>query len=135
MSIYLPSLFGGMLLGVAAMILLLLNGRIAGISGIFGRLIGGESIGPNLAFVMGLVAGPLAYRAVFGAFPQMTMMVGWPVAMLAGVIVGIGTRMGSGCTSGHGILGMARFSKRSIVATMTFLIMGIITATLTGGLK
>ncbi|WP_067253905.1 YeeE/YedE family protein [Methylobacterium sp. CCH7-A2] len=132
MSAYWPSLFGGMVLGLSAGLLLLLNGRIAGISGIVGRLLGGHQAWANGAFVVGLLAGPALYAVAHGALPAMTVSASWPVVILAGLIVGIGTRMGSGCTSGHGILGLARLSKRSMVATASFLLAGVATATLTG---
>jgi len=132
MSAYWPSLFGGMVLGLSAGLLLLLNGRIAGISGIVGRLLGGHQALVNGAFVVGLLAGPALYAAAHGALPAMTVSASWPVVILAGLLVGIGTRMGSGCTSGHGILGLARLSKRSIVATTSFLLAGVATATLAG---
>ncbi len=132
MTAYWPPLAGGMLLGLSAVILLLVNGRIAGISGIVGRLLAGHRIADNTAFVAGLVLGPVAYALVYGGFPPVTIAASWPVVLLAGLLVGIGTRMGSGCTSGHGILGLARFSKRSIAATGTFLIAGVITATVMG---
>ncbi|MBA8838049.1 YeeE/YedE family protein [Ochrobactrum sp. RH2CCR150] len=132
MMSYLQSLVGGMLLGAAAIFLLIFNGRIAGISGIVGRLLNGSQIALNAAFVLGLILGPVAYAALFGSFPATTIVASWPVIIVAGLLVGIGTRMGSGCTSGHGILGMARFSKRSIAATITFLITGVAAATLAG---
>lgn len=132
MTLYLPSLFGGMLLGVAAVLLLVVNGRIAGISGIVGRLLGGGQVAANAAFVAGLLCGPLLYSAIFGRFPAVTVAASWPLVAGAGLLVGIGTRMGSGCTSGHGILGLARFSKRSIAATATFLVAGIVTASVIG---
>lgn len=135
MTAYWPSLLGGMLLGLAAVALLLLNGRIAGISGIVGRLLGGGQVAPNGAFVIGLLCGPLLYRLAFGTAPAITIQASWPVILVAGLLVGIGTRMGSGCTSGHGILGLARFSKRSFAATATFLATGMATATLTGLLQ
>lgn len=132
MTQYLPSLFGGMLLGVSTIFLLMVNGRGAGISGIVGRLLGGHHIGTNTAFVVGLLTGPLFYAAAFGAFPAMTIKASWPLILIAGVLVGVGTRMGSGCTSGHGILGLARFSKRSLAATLVFLGAAVVTATVTG---
>lgn len=132
MNAYWLSLFGGMVLGLSAGLLLLLNGRIAGISGIVGRLLGGHHALVNGAFVVGLLSGPALYGALHGALPAMTVSTSWPVVILAGLLVGIGTRMGSGCTSGHGILGLARLSKRSIVATASFLLAGVATATLTG---
>jgi uncharacterized membrane protein YedE/YeeE len=121
---------GGMLLGLSAVLLLVINGRIAGISGIVGRLIGGQQISTNLAFLIGLISGPLAFRLAYGGFPAITTTAAWWVIVAAGVLVGFGTRMGSGCTSGHGILGLSRFSKRSIAATLTFMSAGIIAATL-----
>jgi uncharacterized membrane protein YedE/YeeE len=130
MSAYWAPMLGGMLIGAAAIALLLLNGRIAGISGIVGRLLGGEQVMLNGAFVLGLLCGPALYALVFGNPPMVTVSASWPLTLLAGLLVGFGTRMGSGCTSGHGILGLARLSKRSIAATATFLIVGIATATL-----
>ncbi|NNU62355.1 YeeE/YedE family protein [Ochrobactrum soli] len=132
MMIYLQSLAGGMILGAAAIFLLIFNGRIAGISGIVGRLLNGSQAALNAAFVLGLILGPVVYAALFGSFPVTTISASWPIIVVAGLLVGIGTRMGSGCTSGHGILGMARFSKRSIAATITFLITGVAAATLAG---
>ncbi|MEJ5900096.1 YeeE/YedE family protein [Ochrobactrum teleogrylli] len=132
MMTYLQSLAGGMILGAAAIFLLIFNGRIAGISGIVGRLLNGSQAALNAAFVLGLILGPVVYAALFGSFPVTTISASWPIIVVAGLLVGIGTRMGSGCTSGHGILGMARFSKRSIAATITFLITGVAAATLTG---
>ena len=135
MSAYWPPLLGGMLIGVSAIAMLLLNGRIAGISGIVGRLLGGSQAVPSGAFVLGLLCGPALYALAFGSLPAVTVSSSWMLTLLAGFLVGIGTRMGSGCTSGHGILGLARFSKRSIAATATFLGTGIATATLMGFLR
>lgn len=135
MTPYWPSLFGGMLLGVSAVILLLVNGRVAGISGIVGRLLAGRQVAANAAFVAGLLFGPALYAAAYGAFPAVTIAASWPAVIVAGLLVGIGTRMGSGCTSGHGILGLARLSRRSIAATGTFLAAGVVTATLIGFLS
>lgn len=135
MSTYWAPLLGGMLIGASAIALLLLNGRIAGISGIVGRLLGGGQVMLNGAFVLGLLCGPVLYALVLGELPAVTLSISWPLTLLAGLLVGIGTRMGSGCTSGHGILGLARFSKRSMAATGTFLIAGIVTATLMGLLR
>lgn len=135
MSAYWPSLYGGLLLGLAATLLLLLNGRIAGISGILGRCLGGERRLENGAFLAGLLLGPLLYRAVFGAAPAVTLETAWPLILLAGLLVGYGTRLGSGCTSGHGILGLARLSRRSLAATLTFTAFGMLTATAMGWLR
>ncbi|MGO4676865.1 YeeE/YedE family protein [Bosea sp. 2YAB26] len=127
---YWPSLFGGMLIGLSAALLLLLNGRIAGISGIVGRLAQGAQVPANAAFLIGLLAGPVLFAIAFGRWPQVTIAASLPIILIAGLLVGFGTRMGSGCTSGHGILGFARFSRRSIAATVTFLVAGIAAATL-----
>lgn len=129
MTLYWPSLIGGMLIGLSAVMLLLLNGRIAGISGIVGRLAQGMQIPTNAAFAGGLIAGPVMFAAVFGRWPVVTIAATTPVIIVAGLLVGFGTRMGSGCTSGHGIMGLARFSRRSMAATATFLACGVIGAT------
>lgn len=129
MSVYWPSLFGGMLIGLSAS-LLLHNGRIAGVSGIVGRLAQGEQVVTNAAFVLGLLAGPLVYRAAFGHWPAVTVTATMPLLLIAGFLVGFGARMGSGCTSGHGVLGLARQSPRSMAAVATFLATGIATVTL-----
>lgn len=130
MSQFLPSLLGGMLIGLSAVLLLILNGRVAGISGIIGGLAQGADAAVNAAFVAGLVAGPIAYLMLAGRWPSMTVTWSWPVLVAAGLLVGIGTRMGSGCTSGHGVIGVAALSPRSIVATLVFLGAGIAAVTL-----
>lgn len=134
LAAYLPALAGGLLLGAAVSLLLLVNGRIAGISGIFGRLLGGQQVGTGLVFVLGLVLGPLLVRGLHD-LPQPTVNATWPTVLLAGLLVGFGTRLGSGCTSGHGILGVARGSRRSLAATAVFLSLGLATATLSGLLR
>jgi hypothetical protein len=126
MSTYFASLAGGILIGASAVMLLLLNGRIAGISGIVGRLAQRVCLTTNLAFVLGLLLGPLAYLLVFGGWPTVEITAGWPLIILAGLLVGFGSRMGSGCTSGHGVLGLARLSPRSMVAVATFLTAGAV---------
>ena len=113
---------GGALIGLAATLLMLLTGRIAGIAGIFGDLVdlaGGDRVW-RLAFVVGLIAAPLALAAA-GHTLRTPAMPGWPIVVIAGLLVGFGTRLGNGCTSGHGICGIARLSPRSIVATATFM--------------
>ena len=122
---YWPSLLGGMLIGLSASVLLLLNGRIAGVSGIVGRLLLAR-VSTNAAFVIGLLIGPLLFLAAFGHWPSVTITASLPVIAAAGLLVGFGSRMGSGCTSGHGICGMARLSKRSIVATAVFTLTGFV---------
>lgn len=126
---YWPSLLGGMLIGVSAAMLLLLNGRIAGVSSIVGRLVQGAQHLTNAAFVIGLMMGPPIYLVVFGHWPAVTITASLPIIVIAGLLVGFGTRMGSGCTSGHGVLGLARFSRRSMAAVAAFLAAGILTVT------
>ncbi len=127
---YWPSLLGGLLIGLSATLLLLLNGRIAGISGIVGRLLQGTQSWTNSAFVIGLMAGPLIYVALFSRWPSVTITASMPMIVMAGLLVGFGTRMGSGCTSGHGVMGLARRSPRSMVAVAVFLSTGALTVTL-----
>ena len=131
---YLPPLAGGMLIGVSASMLLLLNGRIAGISGIVGRLAQGSQVGTNAVFIAGLILGPILYGLMAGHAPASTITASWPSLVIAGLLVGFGSRMGSGCTSGHGVLGLARLSPRSFVAVVTFLTAGVVTVSLFRGL-
>lgn len=133
MQTYLLSLAGGVMIGASAILFLVMTGRIAGISGIVGRLAQGGSIAINGAFVVGLMLGPILFLALFGAWPKVTMTASLPLAILAGLLVGFGSRMGSGCTSGHGVLGLARLSPRSFVAVVTFLFTGIVTVTIMRG--
>ncbi|ACM36124.1 conserved hypothetical protein [Allorhizobium ampelinum S4] len=130
---YLPSLVGGVMIGASAILFLVMTGRIAGISGIVGRLAQGASTAINGAFVVGLMLGPILFLALFGAWPKVTMTASLPLAVVAGLLVGFGSRMGSGCTSGHGVLGLARLSPRSFVAVVTFLFTGIVTVTIMRG--
>lgn len=125
------ALAGGAILGVAVTFLLLATGRIAGISGILGGLLppkAGDS-GWRLAFIIGLVISPLVY-SLFTALPAIQIDAGLPTLILAGLLVGVGTRYGAGCTSGHGVCGLARFSPRSLVATLSFMFTGFITVEL-----
>jgi uncharacterized protein len=122
------ALLGGVLIGVSASILMLADGRIAGISGILGQALGlrrGETAW-RLAFLAGLVAAPLVYGALGGRLP---LDITHSAATLigGGLLVGFGTRMGNGCTSGHGVCGIARLSPRSIVATLIFMATGAAT--------
>lgn len=111
------------MIGAAAVILMLFSGRIAGIAGIVGGLFGssGREFGWRLAFVLGLVAGPYLAMLVGGTIPDVHVAASPPVVIFGGVLVGFGTRLGNGCTSGHGVCGLARFSRRSAVATVTFM--------------
>ena len=124
------SLAGGMLIGVSAVLLMLLNGRIAGVSGIAGGLLrpaAGDWLW-RLAFVLGLAAGPLVYMALGGPMPDIQFPMASPIGLIAaGLIVGFGTRLGSGCTSGHGVCGVSRLSVRSMVATGAFMFTGFAT--------
>ncbi|CAN7675418.1 YeeE/YedE family protein [Mesorhizobium sp. LjNodule214] len=129
MTHYWASLLGGMLIGLSAGLLLLLNGRVAGISGIVGRLLLARA-STNAAFVIGLLIGPLLFLAGFGHWPLVTITASLPMIAAAGLLVGFGSRMGSGCTSGHGVAGLARLSPRSFVAVLTFLSAGVATVTL-----
>ena len=130
MTAYLSSLLGGMLIGLSAFLLLALNGRVAGISGIVGRLAQGANIVVNASFVAGLLLGPLLYRAFSGGWPAMTITTPLPLIALAGLLVGFGTRMGSGCTSGHGVVGLARLSPRAFAAVASFLVAGVVAVTI-----
>lgn len=122
------SLAGGLLIGVAAAMFLLLNGRIAGISGILGGLLrpGTGDIGWRVAFILGLLAAPLLYQLV-APLPAVQVEADTALLVIAGILVGLGTRYGSGCTSGHGVCGLSRFSLRSLVATAAFMAAGFVT--------
>ncbi|WII71417.1 YeeE/YedE family protein [Bdellovibrio sp. 22V] len=125
------ALLGGALIGFASSLMLVFNGRVTGISGILNGFLGfssGEKLWRGL-FIAGLVLGGFAMNQWRPAlFANATNRTTWMIA-LAGVIVGFGTVLGSGCTSGHGVCGISRFSVRSIVATLIFMIVGIVTAT------
>ena len=123
-----PALAGGALIGLAAALLLLLNGRVAGISGVLGGLlkpVKGD-IAWRAAFVLGLVGAPLAYL-LFARLPVPRIDADYAALIAAGLLVGVGTRYGSGCTSGHGVCGLARLSPRSLVATACFMASGFAT--------
>ncbi len=122
------SLAGGLLIGIASAMFVLLNGRIAGISGILGGLLRPVSgdIGWRIAFIAGLLAAPLAYGLV-APLPSVRIDADTASLVAAGLLVGIGTRYGSGCTSGHGVCGLSRLSPRSLVATAAFMLAGFAT--------
>ena len=126
------ALAGGVLIGLAAAMFTLLNGRTAGISGVLGGLLrpawrhGWRDTAWRAAFVLGLVAAPLAWMA-FGALPATRIDAGSGALVAAGLLVGIGTRYAAGCTSGHGVCGLSRLSLRSLVATLTFMGAGFAT--------
>ncbi|WP_312965099.1 YeeE/YedE family protein [Stutzerimonas kunmingensis] len=122
------ALAGGVLIGAAASLFVLLNGRIAGISGLLASLLemGGEGRSEKLLFLLGILLAPLLWM-LFGTLPAMEFQSGWIGLLVAGMLVGVGTRYGSGCTSGHGVCGISRLSPRSIVATVAFMVAGFAT--------
>ena len=122
------ALAGGMLIGLAAAMFVLLNGRVAGISGVLGGLLRPSKgdIDWRIAFVLGLVGAPLV-QLLFSALPKPQIEAGYVELILAGLLVGIGTRYGAGCTSGHGVCGLSRLSPRSMVATSVFMGTGFVT--------
>ena len=124
---------GGALIGLSAVLLMLFNGRIAGVSGILGGLLNPQSDDRvwRVAFIAGLIAAPLSAALVGDAVPVPQMPTSVITIAVAGLLVGFGTRLGSGCTSGHGICGIARLSPRSIVATCVFMAAAIIVVALT----
>ncbi|BCL75969.1 hypothetical protein JHS3_17050 [Jeongeupia sp. HS-3] len=122
------ALIGGALIGVAASVLILANGRVAGISGIVAGVMRpqrGETAW-RVAFVAGLLLAPWLYRSVT-ALPRLQFDAGWGTLVVAGLLVGFGTRLGSGCTSGHGVCGLSRLSLRSLAATLAFMAAGFAT--------
>ena len=122
------SLAGGMLIGLAAALLILFNGRIAGISGILGGLLRTRQgdLGWRIAFLAGLVGTPLLYQ-LWQALPAVQVDAGTPALIVAGLLVGVGVRYGAGCTSGHGVCGLSRLSPRSLAATIAFMAAGFLT--------
>lgn len=126
------ALAGGLIIGLAAAAFILFNGRIAGISGILGGLLrpARGDIGWRLAFLLGLVGAPLVYGLV-AALPEATIAADGPTLIAAGLLVGVGTRYGAGCTSGHGVCGLSRQSPRSLAATAAFMLAGFATVYVT----
>ena len=122
------SLAGGLLIGVATAMFLLFNGRIAGISGILGGLLRPTAgdIGWRMAFVLGLLAAPFVY-GLAAPLPSVRIDAAMTTLVIAGLLVGVGTRYGSGCTSGHGVCGLSRLSPRSMAATASFMLAGFVT--------
>jgi uncharacterized membrane protein YedE/YeeE len=122
------SLAGGALIGLAASVFVVSNGRIAGISGLIGHLLQreGKGVSETALFLLGLLVAPLLWGA-FATLPLIEFQSGWPGLILAGFLVGVGTRYGSGCTSGHGVCGLSRLSPRSMVATACFMASGFVT--------
>jgi uncharacterized protein len=129
----LSAAIGGGLIGLSSVLLMLLTGRIAGISGIFGGLLNPRSgeMGWRIAFIAGLVLAPLLAGLIGHGMRPPQMPASWAVIVAAGLLVGFGTRLAGGCTSGHGICGMARLSVRSIAATIIFMVVAVATVALT----
>ena len=127
-------LIGGLLIGLAVALTLLLNGRIAGISGIVGGLVDPKAgdAGWRAAFVIGLPLGALVFILVAGGPAPVDVLASPPAILIGGLLVGFGTRMGAGCTSGHGVCGLALLSWRSVVATAVFFVVAMLTVFLTG---
>ena len=128
------SFFGGILVGCAVWILIYFCGRIAGVSGILGGLLSSDTSdrGWRLAFLAGIVASPILYDQFSPLSVSDEISAPWAIVILAGLLVGIGSRYGSGCTSGHGVCGLSRLSPRSLVATSTFMGTAFITVWLMG---
>jgi uncharacterized membrane protein YedE/YeeE len=118
------ALAGGALIGLAASLFAVMNGRVAGISGLLGSVLErGEGWGEKALFLFGLLLAPLLWQ-LFSALPEIEIHSGWLMLTIAGLLVGIGTRYGSGCTSGHGVCGLSRLSPRSLAATLSFMAAG-----------
>jgi uncharacterized membrane protein YedE/YeeE len=118
------ALAGGALIGLAASFFAVMNGRVAGISGLLGSLLeGGEGRGEKALFILGLLLAPLLWQLV-SYLPEIEINSGWLALTVAGLLVGVGTRYGSGCTSGHGVCGLSRLSPRSLAATLSFMAAG-----------
>jgi uncharacterized membrane protein YedE/YeeE len=127
------ALIGGLLIGTSAALFLVLNGRIAGISGILGGLLqpNRSEVGWRIAFLAGLLIAPLIYVVAGGTLPAVTLDASTGVLIVAGLLVGFGSRLGAGCTSGHGVCGIGRGSPRSLAATVAFMATAIATVFIT----
>ncbi|MEE9330375.1 MAG: YeeE/YedE thiosulfate transporter family protein [Parvularculaceae bacterium] len=125
----LAALIGGAMIGLSAIILMAFNGRIAGISGVFSGTLFAKTGDKawRIYFILGLIAAPLLYRLASGTPLPFEMSANMPITIIAGLLVGFGTRLGSGCTSGHGICGLSRLSVRSLVSVALFMGVGFIT--------
>jgi len=122
------ALIGGIIIGLAVVIFFLFNGRLVGISGIAANALNQkERRIDNILFLVGLILGPILYSLISNKEINISISNSLPLLIVAGLLVGIGTRISGGCTSGHGISGIGRFSLRSIIATITFMVVGILT--------
>ena len=127
------ALTGGLLIGLSVALFFILNGRMIGISGIASNfLVSKNNRIDNFLFLIGLILGPLIYNLISGKEINISISSSLILLIIGGTLVGFGTRLSSGCTSGHGISGISRFSLRSIIATITFMIVGILTVLITG---
>ena len=123
-----PAFTGGVIIGLAVVVFFLLNGRLIGISGIASNVLTEKNNRfDNFLFLLGLIIGPILYTVFTNQQIKVTISNSYILLIIAGLLVGLGTRISGGCTSGHGISGIGRFSLRSIIATITFMIVGIIT--------
>ena len=127
------ALSGGLLIGMSVALFFILKGRMIGISGIASNfLVSKDNRIENFLFLVGLILGPLIYNLISGKEINISISNSLFLLIIAGTMVGFGTRLSNGCTSGHGISGISRFSIRSIIATMTFMLVGILTVLITG---
>ena len=127
------ALSGGLLIGLSVALFFILNGRMIGISGIASNfLVSKNNRIENFLFLVGLILGPLIYNLILGKEINISISSSLILLIIGGTLVGFGTRISGGCTSGHGISGISRFSLRSIIATITFMIVGILTVLITG---
>ena len=127
------ALIGGLLIGLSVALFFILNGRMIGISGIASNfLVSKNNRVDNFLFLVGLILGPLIYIYTTGKEINISISSSLILLIIGGTLVGFGTRLSSGCTSGHGISGISRFSLRSIIATITFMVVGILTVLITG---
>ena len=129
----LSALLGGLLIGLSVALFFILNGRMIGISGIASNfIVSKENRIENFLFLIGLISGPLIYNLISGNEINISISSSVILLIIAGILVGFGTRLSNGCTSGHGISGISRFSIRSIIATIAFMLIGILTVFITG---
>ena len=127
------ALIGGLLIGLSVALFFILNGRMIGISGIASNfLVSKNNRVDNFLFLVGLILGPLIYSYITGKEINISISSSLNLLIIGGALVGFGTRLSSGCTSGHGISGISRFSLRSIIATITFMVVGILTVSISG---
>ena len=123
----LPSFLGGLLIGLGVIIFFISTGRLAGVSGIAFNVISNNKRFTNILFLIGLIIGPVVYKLLISNNIPFLINNSYFIIIIGGLLVGLGTKIGSGCTSGHGICGISRFSIRSILATILFIFSGIIT--------